>query len=221
MLRALTPDPVTYFGSDPDSGYSIDNLAPGVPEGFGGEGLGTEILVYWDPSPEEDFQYYRVYRGDTHDFDISEALAVYATADTSRIIDDVDECTLYYYRVTATDFAGNESEPSPAIGLCAAASVDTPEAVHRFGVLAAHPNPFASSTRIVFSLATRERAVLGIHDITGRLVAKIYDAETGRGKHSATWDGCDTAGREVSPGVYFARLEAGGKRATHKITLAR
>ena len=32
FISAMTTDPLVYFDSNPDSGFSVDNLAPAVPE---------------------------------------------------------------------------------------------------------------------------------------------------------------------------------------------
>lgn len=59
----------SYYVSLPDSGYSVDNIAPGVPTGLAvtyNTGSGNELL--WDQAPEEDFQYFRVYRGNSEEF---------------------------------------------------------------------------------------------------------------------------------------------------------
>jgi hypothetical protein len=70
FVRALTPTPSVYFDSAPESGYSADNLVPGVPEGFSvayNTGSGNELS--WEESEEEDFKYYRVYRDEDEGFE--------------------------------------------------------------------------------------------------------------------------------------------------------
>ena len=62
-ISAHSTTPSVYFESPPDSGYSVDNIAPGVPLGLSiayNTGSGNELT--WVSSPEEDFQYYRIYR---------------------------------------------------------------------------------------------------------------------------------------------------------------
>jgi hypothetical protein len=41
------------------------------------------------------------------------------------------------------------------------------------------------------------------------------------GIHTARWDGMNSAGYPVSPGVYFCTLQAGGKRETAKVVLVK
>jgi hypothetical protein len=86
--------------------------------------------------------------------------------------------------------------------------------------LAARPNPFASSTRIAYTLPRAGRVRLRVHDLGGRRVATVADRDQPAGTYSATWDGRDHARAAVPAGVYFAVLEfEGGKRATRIIRL--
>ena len=43
---------------DHEEGYSVDNIAPGVPEGFMAMVLEDGIELYWSPCVDEDFQYF-------------------------------------------------------------------------------------------------------------------------------------------------------------------
>ena len=222
LVSALTPEPLLYYDSRPDSGYSIDNLAPGVPQGFTGDGLGGQVVVCWDPNTEEDLQYYKIYRGADSDFEISEALAEYDTADTSYIVSDVDSCTVYYYRVAALDFSGNESDPTESLPLCAVgASVGPVTETPRLSLLAAKPNPFSRETRIAYVVPSTGRATLSIYDVRGRLVVILADDVVEAGRHVASWDGMDSRGESVPAGVYFSRLDAEGRTALDKVTLVR
>jgi hypothetical protein len=88
-----------------------------------------------------------------------------------------------------------------------------------------YPNPFAATsgakTRIEFSLAAASRAVLGIYDVTGRLVARLDQGIRDAGKHTAEWDGRDARGRAVESGVYFYRLEGEVRIGPRQLLLIR
>jgi hypothetical protein len=58
FIRALTAEPATYFDSAPDSGYSVDNLAPSVPLNLAYVAPG---ILTWDDVPDTDFDFYTVY----------------------------------------------------------------------------------------------------------------------------------------------------------------
>ncbi|MGQ0723255.1 MAG: FG-GAP-like repeat-containing protein [Candidatus Eiseniibacteriota bacterium] len=71
------------------------------------------------------------------------------------------------------------------------------------------PNPFRGTTAIRFDLPAGGRVNLSLFDVTGRLVKTLVDRDLTPGRYEPGWDGRDDAGRTVSPGVYFVRLEAG------------
>ena len=90
-----------------------------------------------------------------------------------------------------------------------------------FGLLSSRPNPSSQTTEIAFSLPEPARVVLTVHDATGRRIAEIANGRHEPGVHRVSWDGTDSAGHAVSPGVYFCRFEAAGHVATRKIVLVR
>lgn len=81
------------------------------------------------------------------------------------------------------------------------------------------PNPFNPATTIRFSIPAAARVTLRIHDVAGRLVRTLSDAERPAGEYDVTWDGRDDRGAGVAAGVYFYRLAAGGESQTRKMIL--
>ena len=82
-----------------------------------------------------------------------------------------------------------------------------------------HPNPFNPSTDIVFSLTTRQHALLEIFDSRGRVVRTLLNADTGPGSQTLSWNGRDNNGNQVTSGTYFYRLESGDSRQVRKMVL--
>ncbi len=62
---------------------------------------------------------------------------------------------------------------------------------------------------------------MSVYDVRGALVRTLLDADLPRGGYQATWDGRDASGRGMASGSYFARLEAGGKVETVRMSLVR
>ncbi len=60
-----------------------------------------------------------------------------------------------------------------------------------------------------------------LFDILGQQVTTLYDGVRDAGYFSASWDGRDAAGHEVSSGVYFYLLETPAGRLAKKMTLMR
>jgi len=84
------------------------------------------------------------------------------------------------------------------------------------------PNPFNPSTTITFDLpagVAPQKTALRVYDLRGALVRVLVDEQMDGGRHSVQWDGTDSQGRQVSSGVYFYRLEAGGRSAVRKMIL--
>jgi hypothetical protein len=82
------------------------------------------------------------------------------------------------------------------------------------------PNPFNPVTTIFFSIPERAEVELYVCDVTGRVVKTLVDkVPMGPGRHKATWDGRNDAGRAVSSGVYFCKLSAADKVAQMKMVI--
>jgi hypothetical protein len=83
------------------------------------------------------------------------------------------------------------------------------------------PNPFAWETRISFASPMLARVTLSVHDVQGRRVRTLLEAEGVEGVRTASWDGRDEEGRRLSSGVYFVRLERDGVPVSRRVVLTR
>ncbi len=83
------------------------------------------------------------------------------------------------------------------------------------------PNPFNPSTTIRYTLPVEAQVRLGIYDVAGREVAVLMNEHQSAGAQEMRWNGEDEAGRAVSAGVYFVRLDAGRDMRFAKITLVK
>ncbi len=95
-----------------------------------------------------------------------------------------------------------------AAGFTNAAAVDPPA---RTGGLTAWsaPNPFTSATVVRFDLPRAGAVRLAVYDVTGREVARLLDGERPAGMQSVEW----RAGG-VPSGIYYVRIESGGRAVT-------
>ncbi|MFL3006428.1 MAG: lamin tail domain-containing protein, partial [Candidatus Neomarinimicrobiota bacterium] len=84
-----------------------------------------------------------------------------------------------------------------------------------------YPNPFNPKTEISFTMSIQDRAILSIYNIKGQKVATIMDSQMQPGKHTLTWSGKDSMGREVSSGMYFYKLTVGKINYQRKLILLR
>jgi len=94
-----------------------------------------------------------------------------------------------------------------------------PAPAGRFGLVAVHPNPFNPSVLVTYELPARTQVGLRMYDVQGRLVRTLVDGLVEPGVYSAVFDGRSDSGRDLASGTYFLELEAGGQRATEKLSL--
>lgn len=95
---------------------------------------------------------------------------------------------------------------------------DAPVLVARVGL--AHPNPFAASTSLRFTLPRAEEVEAVVYDIRGRVVRTLMREQRGPGEIQTAWDGRDQRGRSVPAGLYFLRLAVGREASVQKIVYA-
>ncbi len=206
FIRAQTSTPGVFYDSPIDSGYSVDNLAPGIPTNL----VFTLGHLIWDPSTAADFDHFSVYGSTTNSF----ASATFVDYTTTPGM-NVAALPYFYYFVTATDRACNESSP---------ASTGTPTGVggtpsgYELSI-SAYPNPFNPETTIRYTVPARGHVTIAVFDARGALVATLVDAVMPRGAHTQAWNGRDDRGNAVSSGVFFARLSTSAGKRTYKMTL--
>ncbi|MGK9368855.1 T9SS type A sorting domain-containing protein [Melioribacter sp. Ez-97] len=94
-----------------------------------------------------------------------------------------------------------------------------PEIPNEFTLSEAYPNPFNPTTKINFSLTKSSNVTLNVYNILGQKIRTLIDQKMSPGTYSATWNGRDDFGRQVSSGVYFIGLESESFRAFRKIVL--
>ncbi len=88
---------------------------------------------------------------------------------------------------------------------------------------AAFPNPFRSSGHmlIVVPDGLRDDVRIDLFDASGRLVSQVFEGRLATGRHEIDFDGRDSTGRILAPGVYFYRIGAGEAEFGGKLTIVR
>jgi hypothetical protein len=146
------------------------------------------------------------------------------------------------YMVGGTDALGNATfyiEPAEPGTLCVTvtggdylpylgssivedASMGVPDGAGREPfALRIEPNPFSSRVALAVSGAPGERIQVDIFDIRGRRVAGLDLAVSGTGTARAAWEGVDSEGRRVAPGIYVIKVASEDVTLTKKVLLVR
>jgi len=120
-------------------------------------------------------------------------------------------------RLPATN--GKNREAFYKIGYGFVTAVETPDRAPLGRLLKNYPNPFNPRTTVEFTLSRDARATLHVYDVQGRMVRTLLDSHVAAGRHSITWDGKDEVGLPAASGVYFLRLQAGGRFLSRTVNL--
>jgi len=215
FVSALTPNPLVYFDSEPDSGWSDDNTPPNPPSALVVAVTPESVELNWEPSPSPDVALYRIYRAIGAD-PVPGALTLVQSVDNPGW-EDPQVLVGARYVVSAVDEGGNESN---AVGSDAPTGVDNPVIPNRFQLFQNAPNPFNPTTSITFDVPPGGGHVsIEIFDVTGRRVRSLLDEDRAPGTWRVQWDGTTDRGTHASSGVYFYRLRAPRFEQTKRMTL--
>jgi len=179
------------------------------------------VLLNWSPSPDGDFQTFRIYRDGVPSSPSMNGVMVptlvHETTETSWL-DSTGNLHAYYYEIAAVDRAGNESARASTGGQV---GVDTTSPLWTNRLNRASPSPFRASTTLSFSQEQQGHVTLDIFDLSGRVVRRLLDEDLPAGVHSATWNGEDGLGRPVPSGIFFARMTTAKYQAVERVILRR
>ncbi len=79
-----------------------------------------------------------------------------------------------------------------------------------------YPNPFNPETKISYTVARAGRVTIRVYDILGKEVATLMDGERQPGSYQATFSAAN-----LTSGVYYYRMTAGGYAATRRMIVVK
>lgn len=216
MVEAEQLEEGIYWSSAPDSGHSIDNLAPPSPLLIAATYLDGTASLRWEPSVAPDLARYNVYRGNDQSFSPGPVNLVGSTSDTSFV---TYAGAPYYYKLSALDIHGNESS---FVTVLPTGTLGVEDGLARGLALAApRPNPAPGNADIRFALSREGPATLEVFDASGRCVRVLASGVMSAGEHSIRFDLADGSGLRSSAGLYFVRLSAEGRQLTRRLVVIR
>lgn len=88
-----------------------------------------------------------------------------------------------------------------------------------FYLYEAYPNPFNPTTRLSYTLPYSTHVKLAVYDLMGREVEMLVNDFQEAGNYSFTWNATAVTGKQLSSGIYLARIQAGSFSKTVKLLL--
>jgi hypothetical protein len=86
-------------------------------------------------------------------------------------------------------------------------------------LIAARPNPFVTETQFGIVLDQAVEVEIGIHDICGRSVKRIFRGAVSAGTRTFAWDGHREDGLRATAGVYYYRVTQPGHAISRPVVL--
>ena len=150
-------------------------------------------------------------------------IAPYETVneDHSFIVDVGGGCLLevvdiMQFEVSTNDTSGT-TNPSllPSASSSKSVLLSASSMPEQSDIVQSYPNPFNPTATVQFTVEQSGPAILRIYDMLGKEVAELFHGEAEEGKmYRFTFNASD-----VASGMYYARLEAGGRQYTRKMIL--
>jgi len=198
------------------SGYSVDNIAPGIPQGFMASTADDGILLSWQPVEDPDFQYYVLEKAlDTY-FTNPEIIM---TTDSVYVDTLFEYDQTFYYRLAALDYSGNQGLYTGWVEATVQLALDDNLIPAEFALHQNYPNPFNPLTQIKYDLPEDAVVSINIFDLMGRNIKTLMSSQQSAGYHSIKWDATNNYGETVSAGMYLYIIQAGEFRQTKKMLL--
>ena len=211
---------IGFYGGAYGETYTYLDYPPKPPDSLTAVSESTVTILSWKPNTESDLSHYLVYKDTIAGFIPDTFKIVGNIPKYSSVFRDYDFVMgkTYFYRVSAWDLTGHQSEYSEELEV-QATSVDRyteegPPLPKIFQLKQNSPNPFNPTTTIIYYLPDvgYQPAEVGIfiYNILGQKVRTLVKERKYPGEHSVTWDGKDDVGNDLASGIYFYRLTFSG-----------
>jgi hypothetical protein len=215
LIDAGDPNILDVDGSRSDIGiyggplgerYTYQDLAPRAPRNLSAIVDNEYITISWNPNTEADFNSYNLFRDTTANFVADSNNFVIELTDTFYQHLIPPEIDALYYKLTAADNQGNESDPSEELAVIITSVNEYPTMVSNYQLYQNYPNPFNPSTKIGYKLKERGYVKLYVYDIKGELVSILVNKVQEAGYYEVEFFG----ERQEAPGKTLAQRLASG-----------
>ncbi len=93
-------------------------------------------------------------------------------------------------------------------------NLEADQSLNEFQLFQNYPNPFNPSTKIQYTIGSRQIVTLKVYDLLGNEVATLVDDQRTAGLNEFTWNA-----EGLPSGIYFYSIKAGSFQQTRKMIL--
>lgn len=186
----------------------------------------TGVNLTWVTQSESNLVGYGIYRGESDDLSQAIDLNAYITAtNTSQtqvyIYTDSDVMPeqTYWYWLESREMNGINGFHGPICFSVPQQPVQTPQIPIVTGFQSLYPNPFNPDLNIRYAVQDDAQVTMVVCNLKGQIIKQLYNGQKSAGLHSLKWDGRDDQGLSCSSGLYFIRMQAGGRIINRKVML--
>ncbi|MBI9071465.1 MAG: T9SS type A sorting domain-containing protein [Melioribacteraceae bacterium] len=206
MVRLTT---IILFFSALLLGQTIDNIAPSSPGNFSAFSLyDVEVELTWEANKENDFAYYAIYKGHSEIFDADSNSLLTTTIDTVFLDNEILDGS-YYYKISAFDYSGNESEFSNS-GEVFVGLTNQSKMPGHYILEQNYPNPFNPGTVIKYSIPEISNVRIEIFNMLGENIKILVDHEKSAGVYEQNWDAAN-----LPSGIYMIGISADSRESNN------
>jgi hypothetical protein len=210
-----TRSDIGLYGGPYGESYVYLDLPPRTPVNLTAN-IDSLIKLNWNRNTEADFSYYNVYRDTAFNFTIDSTKLIASITDTFYYDTFPSNVETLYYKLTAMDNQGNESNPSEQVAVTLVSVKNEWKPVNNYILYQNYPNPFNPSTRIGYKLKERGYVKLYVYDIKGELVSVLVNQTQEAGYYEVEFSaevgsGQSAVSKSLATGVYIYQIFVKGE----------
>jgi hypothetical protein len=204
-----TRSDIGLYGGPYGESYVYIDLPPRPPVNLTALVDSSIIALKWNKNTEADFSYYNIFYDTTRNFQPDSTKLISSQQDTFYYFVIPANVESLFFKLTAVDNQGNESNPSEEINIIITSINDYPMTINDFLLYQNYPNPFNPSTKIGYNLKERGYVKLYLYDIKGELVSVLVNEVQEAGYYETEFNAAVSHSGEVrnlASGVYIYQI---------------
>src|SRR5262249_744233 len=195
------------------AGIRSDAVGIAIPW-FRAEALSDGVHLTWMVSNASDIGGFRIHRAEsgseTYATLSADLLPVEGEGEQGVMDRTVEPGRAYVYRLEVVLSGGQARWYGPV-------QIAVPQILASLAWVSGQPHPSSEAVQLELAVPHEGRLSVRIYNIAGRAVALLFEGRGAPGRLPLLWDGRDSAGARVLPGVYLVRAELGREVSTKRI----